>query len=980
MTWRSEKTRTGSDYVWNGVEYGISSSPVNGIANMQNVNISTETGEVMASFARASQTPTAITNGTLTPAGATDFTGPATLKAGMWINVTASTVSSITAATNPTTASADYLVVGGGGAGGSSDSSSGAGGGGGAGQFLTGSNNFSVGSYSVTVGDGGTAVAQASGGNGNNSVISGVATAYGGAGGAKNGTNGVNATTGGSGSGGGSGATTGGTGATGGNNGGTGTATNNGAGGGGGSSAAGGNASSSDGGTGGAGTASTITGVNTTYAGGGGGGRDGGSGGLGGAGGGGNANLNADGSGSAGTANTGGGGGGAGGNAPFIGGNGGSGIAVISYTTGTMYATGGIVYKNGTKTVHVFKESGVFTVLSIPTGGLYYVSYASGTTFRLSSKYDPTGANVLTHGTNGSITFSTVAVPNQAVAKSTEKYTTSTGTEYRYYVLDLNGYVWVFDSRINETYGTQWMLPDPTNYSTLKFTGLAVLNGFVLVVCPSYIAGKPVNSLGDQFIKVTNADLNNPFPTHTNFALAGNQGKMYYCDGNYIGELFPTTSLETSIANIQSNCQYTASTTTGTISNIVNGSLPYDPGGVRIPAVFYTDVYGTQPTNLTSFSVYYIDYNPLTGTFQVFSALTGGTAIDIASGAAGNQFFNTFYPFGDDAGINGTDTLVQFSSQRVNLPARETAQCMVEIGNTVLIGGTTNVLYPWNQIDATPSDFITLPEANVKTMINVNNMAYVFAGNKGNIYISNGAVASLTLKVPDYVAGVPGNKYSYIEPYFTWGDAMYCRGRVYFSILDQTATKAGNCGGNWSFVPTQNMDPNQEIGMALRLENQNSYGDYDGYSTILIPNEEQNAIAPQYWAWWQDSYNTSSAAFGVDYSTSNPVTKYVVETDILPTGTMLEKGTFQQLEYKLTSALEAGDSVQLFYRTNATDAWSSYGTVVEDVDTADQTFPKISGYFEQVIERTQWLQFRIEATTNGTTTSSFVRLRHLMLR
>ena len=89
--WQSEKTRTGSDYVWNGVEYGISSSPLNGIANMQNVNISTETGEVMASFARASQTPTAITGGTLTPDGATDFTGPDTLKAGMWINVTAST-------------------------------------------------------------------------------------------------------------------------------------------------------------------------------------------------------------------------------------------------------------------------------------------------------------------------------------------------------------------------------------------------------------------------------------------------------------------------------------------------------------------------------------------------------------------------------------------------------------------------------------------------------------------------------------------------------------------------------------------------------------------------------------------------------------------------------------------------------------------------------------------------------------------------
>jgi hypothetical protein len=228
---------------------------------------------------------------------------------------------------------------------------------------------------------------------------------------------------------------------------------------------------------------------------------------------------------------------------------------------------------------------------------------------------------------------------------------------------------------------------------------------------------------------------------------------------------------------------------------------------------------------------------------------------------------------------------------------------MVEVGNTVIIGGKTTTLYPWNQIDATPSDFIELPEADVKTMINVNNMAYVFAGNKGNVYITNNAVASLALKVPDYCAGVPGTPLTYIEPQFTWGDADYVRGRVYFSILDQTATKAGNCGGIWSFVPPQNIDPSQEIGMALRLENQQSYGDYDGYATIILPNQEQTVTSPQYWTAWQDSYSTGTSSFGIDGTGTTPVTQYVVETDLLPSGTMLEKGTFQQLEYKLTTAL-----------------------------------------------------------------------------
>jgi hypothetical protein len=297
---------------------------------------------------------------------------------------------------------------------------------------------------------------------------------------------------------------------------------------------------------------------------------------------------------------------------------------------------------------------------------------------------------------------------------------------------------------------------------------------------------------------------------------------------------------------------------------------------------------------------------------------------------------------------------------------------MVEIGNTVLIGGKTNIVYPWNQIDATPSDFIALPESDVKVMVNVNNIAYVFAGNKGNIYICNGSQASLALKVPDYCAGVPGTPLTYIEPQFTWGDADYLRGRVYFSILDQTATKAGNCGGIWSFVPAQNIDPSQEIGNALRLENQQSYGDYDGYATIILPNQEQTVTSPQYWTGWQDGI--TNPAYGIDGTGTTPVTQYIVETDLLPSGTLLEKTTFNQVEYKLTSPLLSGDSIQLYYRLNSTAVWTSCGTVKEE------TANKISGYFTANFERTQLTQLRAVVTTGGTTASSFVRLMQLRLR
>lgn len=988
--WSIEKTESGNDIVFSGIENGIAPSPNKGTANIQNANISTESGEVLASYNRTAQQPAAQTSQSLTPNGSTDFTGPSTLKAGVWINVASSTVTSISATTTPTTASADYLVVAGGGGGGYSESPGtnldACAGGGGGGEVEASTASFSVTSYAVTIGTGGAGGTSTSkrGTSGGNTTIGSLVTALGGGGGGSSiaatddGSNGGN----GGGGGGDANAVTSGTGGTGspGFNGGNGS-TASGGGGGGGAGAAG-TAGSSGGGNGGIGVPSSITGTDTYYGGGGGGGAAGGvspNSGNGGQGGGGDGGKTTGGSVETnpenGQANTGGGGGGGGStdNLTMDGGTGGSGIAVISYTTGTMVAVGGTVTYNGTKTIHTFTSDGTFTVLFIPKANQYYVSYKSGTTFRLSSKFDPTGANALTHGTTGTVTFSTVAVPNKGVAKAVEKYTNATTTEYRYYVLDANSNVWVFDSSIYETYGTMWMQPDPGDYSSLKLTGIGALNGLLMAVGKAFVVGKLTNNLGRIFNVLDGAYLNEPFPTHTNQALVGSQGKMYYCDGNYIGEVFPTTSLVTSIANIQSQCQYTASSTTGTISLIANGSLPYSPDGTRIPAIFYTDVYGTQPTNLVYGNLYYIQYDPLAATFKVYSAITGGSAINIATGAAGNQFFTTFYPFGP-GGANGSTPLVQISTQRVNLPANETAQTMCEIGNTVLIGGKTNIVYPWNQIDATPTDFINLPESDVKVIVNANNTAYIFAGNKGNVYVSNGGVAALALKVPDYCAGIHGTPLTYIEPVFEWGDADYLRGRVYFSILDQTSTKAGNCGGIWSFVPVQNMDPSQDIGVALRLENQQSYGDYDGVANLIIPNLEQNVTSPQYWAVWQDSYSTGTSNFGIDYTGTVPVTTYIVETDLLNLGTFLDKQTLEQVEYVLSTPLATGDSVQLYYRENSTDTWATCGTVIEE--TAD----KISGYFQPNFEKSQRLQFRVVVTTAGTTASSFVRLMQLRVR
>lgn len=773
-----------------------------------------------------------------------------------------------------------------------------------------------------------------------------------------------------------------------GNAGGTSGATSN-AGGGGGAGAVGSNGSGTTGGAGGNGTASSISGTSITYGGGGGAGGSA-TGGAGGTGGGGAGIVST----SADTAvfayGVNGLGGGGGGNyGDFGGGRGGSGVVIFSYATGTMTAKGGTVTFSGGNTIHTFYGSGTFVVQSIAAAAQYYVSYKNTSNkIKLSATYDPYALNPIAHGTSGTATFSTLTTVNQALAKATEKYSTSTTTEYRYYILDANGYVWVYDTAVYSAslaasgVGTLWMLPDPTDYSAQAFTGIAVLNGELIILSNTQIKGKSTAVLGAAFTALDNAFLTNPFATHNNFALSSHQGRMYYCDGNYIGSLFADTSVVSGAgANIQSFATYTVSGTdpsagsTITVSSLIEGSLPFalnSSGSIlRIPVVFFPDQNGTQPAGLTAQTVYFLQGSVSTGnfTFQVYTTSTGGSPLTFS--ASGTQYFNTFYPFGSDAGIYGNNALAFFSPQRVTLPEFEVAQNLVEVGNSVLIGCQGSVVYPWNQIDVTPSGLINLPEANVQAMVTVNQMAYIFAGSKGNIYISDGSTASLVMKVPDYCAGIAGTPNSYVEPYFSWGDGMYVRGRVYFSILDQTAAKTGNCGGVWSFIPTQNLYLAADTGLSLKLENQNSYGTYNGVATILIPAAGQAHISTQYWAAWYSSI--SAPTYGIDFTDTVPAVTATIDTDIIPTGTMLQKRTFKQIEYKLATPQANGESIAISWRQNRTDSFTSAGS-------ANTETSPLSGYFTVNFEKGQWLQLRVTTTSLATSSGTFLPIKEIRVR
>ncbi len=658
-----------------------------------------------------------------------------------------------------------------------------------------------------------------------------------------------------------------------------------------------------------------------------------------------------------------------------------SGTAVANHTInaldGSHLDAGSFPLQNGSWiNISASSISGVST-------GNYYIQNSNSftatgqtgaTTFQISSYYN---SSVLSgFGSSGTATYTLIREMGKPIAQATEPYKGSNDSvQYRYYILDNAGLVWVYDTARVDAGGTgkiHWFLPD---YSISYFgsatapTGMAVLNGWLHVLAGNTIWCKPTAILGDSTANSTNyvtfasgVMLSRPTSTNPHFAFTGHQGKMYYTDGNFLGSVFPNSSLLTGSANIQSYATYTASSTTGTIGTLIGGSLPTLGGSssTRIPAVFFVPPGGTKPAAITVGTIYYIAYSLGANTFEVFAAASGGSALDIASGVVGTQYFNTYYPISS----GGTATIT-FSPERLNLPFFEVCQSIAELGSNLIIGCRGNTAYPWNQVDTLPGDLISLPEANVAFMLTVNNMVYMFVGSKGNIYITSGSSATLALSVPDYCSGL-------IEPYFTWGGASYLRGRVYFSILDQTSAHTGQCGGVWSFVPTQNYY--QEQGIALRMENQNSYATYNGYATVIVANMDQAGTGPQYWAGWQST--VTSPTYGIDGSSAYVETACTIDTDIIPTGTAIDKKTFSQIEYKLSANMVAGETVQLYYRNNLGSAFVSCGTVKRDSTTS------LSGYFDVNFQKTQWLQIQAALNPTGTigTGSSFIRLAQIRVR
>jgi hypothetical protein len=352
----------------------------------------------------------------------------------------------------------------------------------------------------------------------------------------------------------------------------------------------------------------------------------------------------------------------------------------------------------------------------------------------------------------------------------------------------------------------------------------------------------------------------------------------------------------------------------------------------------------------------------LSGAFTIHEAVVG---IDDVVYICDTHYLNSLREkSGQTFDPTNTATYV-WNKQALALPGYETAQCLAELGVTLLVGGVYNYIYPWNRTSTTFNDRIFIAENGCVKMVTVNTNTYIFTGKRGRIYVTNGAQAQFYKKLPDHISGNP-------EPIYTWKYASFNKNQLYMGVevTDNSGLSISNYNGLWAIDVTSDAI-RVPILMSLTTAS----------VTAIFADASNNSGYSLNVAW----RHPDGTYYGIDTTSSDPYYNYdsYIITDIIPVGTLLAKKTFEQVEFKLSKALTYYEGIKISYRTSLEGSFTLIG---ETTNTVNNSGP-ISDVYTVNFENLQWLQFKIEMkSTNtpsvprGVVVWSYVRLKEIRIR
>lgn len=620
--------------------------------------------------------------------------------------------------------------------------------------------------------------------------------------------------------------------------------------------------------------------------------------------------------------------------------------------------------------------------------------------------------------------------------KAPKFYTQSPGTSPTYYMLDDAGQVWQCSS-----FPATWSLLTGNHTDTgsrgLGY-GIAYFNNYLFVFGPNYVEvcgdgtgvggitssnWASVNSSGYYFKNLTGVSLTAAPISPTNkiftaapaagavsgtltIAWAGTTGvySAYFSDGEVRSATLTNSSAAVTWTVALTNAVTTA-VTFRSPSLTLSATWPYPSGVYQVivgggsQTVQGTFVFGS--TNISIVPGITVSTATTTISINMFTATSplNHMAIvainDVLYFCNGNTIGSITVPPNNPA---ATFLVSDFTTQYVNyvaLQMRNTdrAVWLTELSENLLIA-VQNFIYTWDKTTTLVNGFPTqvfggFPmNENPSRMINILNTVYIFAGQKGNIYISNGYSVSLFKKIPD--SFIPA-----LDPSWIIGGLMFHRNKLFFGAVgsSQSNNTSAKVQGIFSLVLGSGISTSSvETTGAINFEAQLSYGispttAADGVGVLIDGNFAagsglSSGVSNDVYV---SAYFNNSAG-GIDYNDGTLWANYepAIETDLIPCGTFFQQRVFENVEYKLDEPLASGDSIRLSYRTSFSASYTAVGagavTGGAGVTTAtsDASTQVLSDSFISNVTNAQWVQFLIEfkCAASG---SSFIRLREMRI-
>ncbi len=308
------------------------------------------------------------------------------------------------------------------------------------------------------------------------------------------------------------------------------------------------------------------------------------------------------------------------------------------------------------------------------------------------------------------------------------------------------------------------------------------------------------------------------------------------------------------------------------------------------------------------------------------------------------------------------------NNEALRLPSFDSSTCLAELGTNLLIGGENSFVYPWDRVSTSFTYPIVVPDSYIANIIGTNQNAYVFAGNRGRIYITNGSAIDLYKKIPDYITGI-------INPYYRWRDTSFSRNQLYFTFTVTTNADVAvqTVNGVWAINLAND---------ALYMQNKITNTGYSGITSMATEMPTANIADQPSGTAIVLGWNVGGV-YGIDVGSSLPYVggEAFIEFDMIPIATLLNTFTPSQFEFKLSEPLGGNgtaETVRLLARQNLKDAFVEIGITTLSGPVTDVTVA-LSDVYQSNFEKAQWLQLRVELTSNNTT-PTMVRFYEARLR